>query len=289
MNRVISCWGKKSGSRAALHFLNLLRKAICATKQLSNRARSFGWPFEEESAQLAINKNQIFIPKVPSAKCRQKGKSWTLHCHICLEPRPKRGEFLKSFGGIRRVFAASRKGWTETDHKEKTIKPKGNESIYAAAHRCLIMSARVWWRWNRCAKTLAEIPKRILLPRRSRYHVVAFAFLVFWLLWMMLWFIALYEPDLSSTPMLCLTLWPLAGSLRVMSFRGGSSSRGQRQLGNKMLQSNWAFFVVVVFLIHQSLSKGTLGGSGAAQRQKGPRGVPYYQRFYCGEREARGL
>lgn len=143
--------------------------------------------------------------------------------------KPKKGKFLKSFGEMekglmwiyRDYLERTGEGWRSPDHGEKMIEPKGIEAIYPAAHPCFI---------NVC-KSLME-----MLQMRKNTHIYTqtytpylplaipcgssalFADCYGWSL------TALYGSALSSAPLLCLTLWPLAWGLRVTSIR--SSSRG---------------------------------------------------------------
>lgn len=137
--------------------------------------------------------------------------------------KPKTGKFLKSFGEMKRGFDV---WWGHGRDGEAPIMEKrwSNQKELKLFIQLLTvvssMSARVWWRWNRCAKT------RIYTQTYTPYlpftipcgSSALFADCYGWSL------TALYGSALSSTPLLCLTLWPLAWGLRVMSFRSGSSS-----------------------------------------------------------------
>lgn len=174
--------------------------------------------------------------------------SWQLSTafYISVYSQAQKGGILEIiWGNEKGLWCLERtgEGWRSPDHGEKMIEPKVIEAIYPAAHRCFT---------NVC-KSLMEIEQmrkntRVYTQTYTPYlpftipcgSSALFADCYGWSL------TALCGSALSSTPLLCLTLWPLAWGLRVTSFRSSSSSRGQRQLGYKMLQSIGA----VSFLIH---------------------------------------
>lgn len=111
------------------------------------------------------------------------------------------------------------------------------------------------------AQKHAYIPKRILLTCRSQYHVGA----VLCLLTFMddLWLPCMGQPSVVH---LC-CVWPfdpwpgVSGSWASEAAAAAWLQDASKQQG-------------CFFLIHQSLSKGELWGSGASQGWKGPEGVP---------------